>query len=251
MLITSLENDKIKGYIKLKNKKYRNITNTFIVEGEHLVLEAFRAGILEELIIEQSSVFPLDLPNDKTIYVPRAILNKISSLENPTYVMGLCRKKEEDDNLGNRILILDGIQDPGNLGTILRSSKAFNVDTVILSEDCVDLYNPKVIRATQGMLFHMNIIRRDLKEVITRLKKEEIPLYVTRVEYGEDIKLLKSKDKKRFALVMGNEGNGVKDEIKSLADKYIYIDMNKMVESLNVAIATSILLYELQDKDDE
>lgn len=248
MLITSLENEKIKNYIKLKNKKYRDLTNRFIVEGEHLVLEAYRAGLLEEIILEQSSVFPIDLPNDKTIYVPWVILNKISDVEKPSYVMGVCRKKEESDDLGNRILMLDGVQDPGNLGTILRSSKAFNIDTVVLSLDTVDLYNPKVIRATQGMMFHMNVVRRDLESVIKELKNEEIPVYVTRVEYGEDVRYLKAKDKCRFALVMGNEGNGVRDAVKDLADKYIYIEMNEMVESLNVGVATSILLYELQDK---
>lgn len=248
MLITSLENEKIKNYIKLKSKKYRDLTNSFIVEGEHLVLEAYRAGLLEEIILEQSSVFPLDLPNERKVYVPQVILDKISDVENPPYVMGLCRKKEESDNLGSRILMLDGVQDPGNLGTILRSSKAFNVDTVVLSLDTVDLYNPKVIRATQGMLFHMNVVRRDLVDEINKLKSEEIPIYVTRVEYGEDIRYLKAKDKRKFALVMGNEGKGVREEIKDLADKYIYIEMNDMVESLNVGVATSILLYELQDK---
>lgn len=248
MLITSLENERIKNYIKLKSKKYRDLTNTFIVEGEHLVLEAYRAGLLEEIILEQSSVFPIDLPNERKVYVPQVILDKISDVENPPYVMGLCRKKEESDNLGSRILMLDGVQDPGNLGTILRSSKAFNVDTVVLSLDTVDLYNPKVIRATQGMLFHMNVVRRDLVDEINKLKSEEIPIYVTRVEYGEDIRYLKAKDKRKFALVMGNEGKGVREEIKDLADKYIYIEMNDMVESLNVGVATSILLYELQDK---
>ena len=251
MLITSLENERIKNYIKLKSKKYRDLTNTFIVEGEHLVLEAYRAGLLEEIILEQSSVFPIDLPNERKVYVPQNILDKISDVENPPYVMGLCRKKEESDNLGSRILMLDGVQDPGNLGTILRSSKAFNVDTVVLSLDTVDLYNPKVIRATQGMLFHMNVVRRDLVDEINKLKSEEIPIYVTRVEYGEDIRYLKAKDKRKFALVMGNEGKGVREEIKDLADKYIYIEMNDMVESLNVGVATSILLYELQDKGEQ
>jgi len=250
MLITSLENERIKNYIKLKSKKYRDLTNTFIVEGEHLVLEAYRAGILEEIILEQSSVFPIDLPNESKIYVPQVILDKISDVENAPYVMGLCRKKEESGDLGNRILMLDGVQDPGNLGTILRSSKAFNIDSVVLSLDTVDLYNPKVIRATQGMFFHMNVVRRELVDEITKLKKEEVPIYVTRVEFGEDVRCLKAKDKRKFALVMGNEGNGVREVIKDLADRYIYIEMNDMVESLNVGVATSILLYELQDKGD-
>ena len=141
--------------------------------------------------------------------------------------------------------MLDGVQDPGNLGTIIRSSLAFNVDTIVLSPECVDLYNPKVLRSTQGMLFGVNIIRKDLIEVIDELKHKEIPVYGTRVEYGEDVTNLKEKDRQAFAIVMGNEGQGVREEVLDMCDKFIYIDMNDRVESLNVAVATSILLYEL------
>lgn len=249
LLITSLENDKIKSYLKLKEKKYRDRTGTFLVEGEHLVLEAYRAGILDELILEMDSVFPIHI--EDIVYVNDSILKKLSDVENPSYVMGLCHKRSEEVSVGDRVLMLDGVQDPGNLGTIIRSSKAFDIDTIILSPDTVDLYNPKVIRATQGMMFHMNVIRRDLKEEILQLKEAEIPIYATRVQYGEDVRFLKAKDKKKFALVMGNEGRGVKEEILDLADRYLYIDMNHMVESLNVAIATSILLYELKVSQDE
>lgn len=243
MLITSIENEKIKEVLKLKDKKYRDRTGLFLVEGEHLVLEAYRAGLIDTVLLEQDSVFPID---EEIIYVTKNILDKISDVENAPYVMALCHKKEESLDLGNRILLLDNIQDPGNLGTILRSAKAFDVDSVVLSEATVDLYNPKVIRATQGMFFHMNVVRKNLLEIINNLKEQEIPIYVTRVEFGEDVRVLKEKDKKRFALVMGNEGKGVSEEIKDLADKYIYIGMNQMVDSLNVAVATSILLYELK-----
>jgi len=242
MLITSLENDRIKNYIKLKDKKYRKKTNTFIVEGLHLVLEAYKSGMLVELIIEKDEVLPLDVP---VIYVTNEIINKISSLDTPSNIMGLCKINEDTTIKGTKILMLDGIQDPGNLGTIIRSSVAFNVDTIILGENTVDLYNPKVIRATQGMVFHTNIINKNLKSSIGELKSKEIPIYGTKVEYGEDVRKLPSKDKKAYGLVVGNEGNGVSDEILELCDKYIYIDMNDKVESLNVGVATSIVLYEL------
>ena len=242
MLITSLDNDRIKGYIKLKDRKYRKKTNTFIVEGRHLVLEAYKAGKIIELILEKDEVMPLDLP---IVYVTNEIINKISEMENPSTIMALCKMDEEEEIKGERILMLDGIQDPGNLGTIIRSALAFNVDTIVLSPECVDLYNPKVIRSTQGMLFGINIIRKDLKTVIETLKREEIPIYGTRVEYGEDVVNLKRKDRIRFGLIMGNEGQGVKREILEICDKYLFIDMNDNVESLNVAVATSILLYEL------
>lgn len=242
MLITSLENERIKNYIKLKDKKYRKRTNTFIVEGLHLVLEAYKTGNLIELIIEKDEVLPLDVP---TIFVTNEIINKISSLDTPVTVLGLCRVSDNNEIVGRKVLMLDGIQDPGNLGTIIRSSVAFNVDTIVLGNNTVDLYNPKVVRSTQGMMFHINIINKDLESVIKELKEQEIPIYGTKVEYGEDVRSFPTKDKKAYGLVMGNEGAGVSPEVLDLCDKFIYIDMNERVESLNVSIATSIILYEL------
>lgn len=247
MLITSLDNDRIKSYIKLKDRKYRKKTKTFIVEGMHLVLEAYKSGNLIELILEKDEVLPIDVP---TIYVTNEIINKISSLDNPSKVMGLCKMNDNKEVTGNKILLLDGVQDPGNLGTIIRSSLAFNVDTIVTSLDTVDLYNPKVLRSTQGMVFHLNIVNMDLTEAITKLKKEEYPIYGTKVEYGSDVSTLPKKDRRKYALVMGNEGNGISSEVSALCDKFLYIDMNDKVESLNVAVATSILLYELNKNVD-
>lgn len=247
MLITSLDNDRIKSYIKLKDRKYRKKTKTFIVEGMHLVLEAYKSGNLIELILEKDEVLPIDVP---TIYVTNEIINKISSLDNPSKVMGLCKMNDNKEVTGNKILLLDRVQDPGNLGTIIRSSLAFNVDTIVTSLDTVDLYNPKVLRSTQGMIFHLNIVNMDLTEAITKLKKEEYPIYGTKVEYGSDVSILPKKDRRKYALVMGNEGNGISSEVSALCDRFLYIDMNDKVESLNVAVATSILLYELNKNVD-
>lgn len=242
MLITSLDNDRIKGYIKLKERKYRKKTNTFIVEGLHSVLEAYKTGSIIELILEKDEVLPFDLP---CVYVTNEIINKISSLETPSNIMALCKINSDNVELGNKILLLDNVQDPGNLGTIIRSAVAFNVDSIVLSPDCVDVYNPKVLRSTQGMIFHIPIIVRDLFETIDTIKKEEIPVYGTRVEFGEDVSSLKEKDKVKYALVMGNEGNGVKRELLEKCDKNLFIDMSEKVESLNVSVAASILMYEL------
>ncbi len=241
MLITSIDNDRIKNYVKLKDRKYRKKTKKFIVEGMHLVLEACKKGIVEELIVEKDVVLPINLP---TVYVTNEIINKISDMDSPSNVMALCNM-EENQITGNKILMLDEIQDPGNLGTIIRSALAFNVDTIVLSPNTVDLYNPKVIRATQGMMFHINIVIEELEKVIKELKEKEIPIYGTRVDYGEDVRNLKDKDRKKYCLIMGNEGNGVREEILDMCDSYFYIDMNEKVESLNVGVATSIILYEL------
>ncbi len=243
MLITSLDNEKVKKYIKLKEKKYRDKTGEFIVEGSHLVLEAYKQGLIEELILEKDEVFPISI--DNIIYLPLELINKISNVETPQTVMALCKKKKESDDLGSHILLVDDVQDPGNLGTIIRSAVAFNIDTVVLSNNTVDLYNPKTIRSTQGMFFHINVIRRDIKTTIEKIKEELIPVYGTLVDHGSDVRELNDRDKEKFALIVGNEGNGVRKEIIDMCDKNLYVKMNSDVESLNVGVATSILLYEL------
>ena len=242
MLITSLDNEKIKGYLKLKSRKYRKKTNTFIVEGMHLVLEAYKKGIIKEVVALSDTALPLNVP---FVYVSNDIMRKLSDMESVSSVIAICKMPLNEEIKGEKILILDNLQDPGNLGTIIRSSVAFNIDTIVLSPDTVDLYNPKVIRSTQCMMFHTNIIVKDLLETIKILKEREIPVYGTRVDFGENVRNFKDKDRKKYALVMGNEGNGVNKDILSMCDGYLYIPTNENVESLNVGVATSILLYEL------
>ena len=239
MLYTSKNNEKIKNIKKLNNKKFRNEFNEFLVEGEHLVLEAYKSGFLKELILEQNS--SLNLPVN-TIYVTNSVLKYISDLDTPPQVIGICKKLSEKE-IGNKILILDDIQDPGNLGTIIRSCVAFNVDTLVLSKTSVDIYNQKVLRATQGMIFNINIVYKNLEEFIPTIKNKGYRVYGTKVNGGKNLKYIEKNEK--FAIIMGNEGNGVKKEILNLCSDYIYIDMNQSCESLNVGIATSIILYEL------
>jgi len=239
MLYTSIENKKIKYIKKLNKKKYRDEFNEFLIEGEHLVLEAYKSGILKELILEENTDFSLDI---YTNYVTNNVLKYISDLETPQKIMGICCKIKEK-SIGNKIVILDDVQDPGNLGTIIRSSAAFNIDTIILSENSVDLYNSKVLRATQGMLFNINIIERNLINIISQLREDGYTVYGTKVNGGKSLKNVEKSQK--FAIIVGNEGNGVKEEILDLCSDYIYIDMDKSCESLNVAVATSIILYEL------
>lgn len=246
MVITSFDNDKVKYLKKLSKKKYRDLYNEFLVEGRHLVIEAYKHNMLKEIILCDGEVTPFDVPYTVVSY---EVIKKISEVETPQKIMGLC-KKIEDTTIGSRILLLDEIQDPGNMGTIIRSAVAFDIDTIILSKNCVDLYNPKVVRSTQGMLFHIPILIYDFDELLPMLKELKIPIYATRVEYGTDVSTLKEDEKKRFALLMGNEGNGVHPEYLKLSDKNLYIPMSNEVESLNVAIATSILLYELRNKDE-
>ena len=246
MVITSFDNDKVKYLKKLSKKKYRDLYNEFLIEGRHLVIEAYKHNMLKEIILCDGEVTPFDVPYTVVSY---EVMKKISEVETPQKIMGLCKKLNET-TIGSRILLLDEIQDPGNMGTIIRSAVAFDIDTIILSKNCVDLYNPKVVRSTQGMLFHIPILIYDFDELLPMLKELKIPIYATRVEYGTDVSTLKEDEKKRFALLMGNEGNGVHPEYLELSDKNLYIPMSNEVESLNVAIATSILLYELRNKDE-
>ena len=241
MIITSLENNRIKDLVKLQTKKYRDSTNMFLVEGEHLVEEVFKAGLLKEIFVVEGDSFNIDVP---TTYVSSDVMKKISTTDTYINVVGLCEKKNSNEIIGNKVLLLDDIQDPGNLGTIIRSSVAFNVDTIILSSNTVDLYNPKVLRSTQGMFCHINIITMDLVEAINIIKSKNISVYGTNVNNGIDVRSL--DDTSSYALIMGNEGNGVKDYIQDMCDKNLYIKMNDKAESLNVGVACSILLYELE-----
>ncbi len=238
-VINSLDNKKIKNYSKLLLKKYRDIDNKFIVEGEHLVKEAYESKVLEEVIMCEDYEIDFNVP---ITYVTYEVIKKLSNTLNPQKIMGICKKIENKD-IGDKVLILDGIQDPGNLGTIIRSSVAFNINTIILSNNSVDIYNDKVLRATEGMIFKVNIIRDDIVKIINKLKEENYIIYGTKVDGGEDINNIISPSK--YALVMGNEGAGVSNEVLSLCDKYLYIPMNKNCESLNVGVATSIILFSL------
>ena len=243
MTYTSINNQKIKDLNKLKQKKYRDKENLFLIEGRHLVEEAYKEGILKEVFILEDN----DIDLDTTInYASKEVINYLSEVETNQNIIGVCKKIEKKE-LSDKILILDNIQDPGNLGTIIRSSVAFNFNTIILSNDTVDLYNSKVIRASQGMIFKLNIIKDELKEIISNLKEKDYYILATKVNDGKNIKTLEKR--KKICIIMGNEGNGVSEDILSLADEFINIEMNNNCESLNVAVATSILLYELNKEE--
>ncbi|MBQ8891940.1 MAG: RNA methyltransferase [Bacilli bacterium] len=239
MLITSLDNNKIKKYIKLKDKKYRDIDKLFLVEGEHLVFEALKSNRLVDLLVIEDYDFKIDFPYT---FVTLNIMKKLSNMESTPKVIGVVKMNDSNSIIGNRVVMLDDVRDPGNLGTIIRSSVAFNVTDIVLSRESVDLYNEKVIRATQGMIFKINIIRKDIVDIIKELKEKNYLILGTNVKNGTDVSFINTN---KYALIMGNEGSGVKPEILNMCDKNIYIEMSPECESLNVGVATSIILYEL------
>ena len=238
MLYSSINNPKIKELAKLKQKNYRDKQGLFLVEGAHLVKEAYESGFLEELLILEDKEFSLDT---KTSYITKNVLKYLSDVETPVGIIGVCKLKNTTIT-GNKLLILDSVQDPGNLGTIIRSSAAFNIDTIIINDKCADPYSDKVIRSSQGMIFKTNIVKKDLYDYLKEIKGK-IPIFGTKVTGGKNIKNIEKFQ--TFAIIMGNEGKGVDEKLLNLCDEYLYIPMNSKCESLNVGVATSIILYEL------
>ena len=172
MKIESLSNAKVKNWNKLKEKKYRDEAGLFLIEGDHLIKEALK---------KQMVVSTIGLNETYDYTVNPEILKKLSSQKSGTKEIAVVKKIEEKKVEGDKILILDNIQDPGNLGTIIRSAVAFNISTIILSDDCVDLYNDKVIRSSEGMIFNINIVRKKLIEIIPKLKENGYTIYATTV----------------------------------------------------------------------
>ncbi len=238
MKIESVNNSKIKEWVKLKNKKYRDEAGVFLVEGDHLMNQALIKGVVEEVISTDET---MEIPGVPFYLVTDSIMKKLSSQVSFPKVIGVCKKLEEKEAYGV-VCMLDNIQDPGNLGTIIRSAKAFGIDTIILSKDSVDLYNDKVVRASEGMMFDLNIIRRDLEEEIRKLKNNGYKIYGTDVLKGNDLREIAFSLKS--AIIIGNEGLGMKEDLKTLCDDFIHISID--CESLNAGVAASIIFYEVK-----
>ena len=229
-MISSIENPKIKLLIKLKQGKYRKSEKMFIVEGAHLVKEAMLAGVLIEAysINEQEGY----------IQVSESVMKKITTTDTVVKEIGLC-KFIEKSNITDKVLILDCVQDPGNMGTIMRSACAFGFNTIFVGTGSVDIYNEKVIRSSQGAIFKLNFLFGNVVEFIKGLSHK---VYGTNVVRGIPLDKIIKQDK--IAVILGNEGNGISKEVDDLLLDNIYIPMNN-TESLNVAIAGSIIMYTL------
>lgn len=234
-MITSLTNEKIKNVVKLQNAKYRKQTQLFIVEGPHLIEEAKKYDAL----VETYTI------NDchEGILVSETVMRKMCSTDSICQVLGVC-KIIESKIVSDKVLILDDVRDPGNVGALLRSAKSFGFNTVFASKDSVDFYNDKVVRASQGAVFKLNLITGNIHDFIVELKKTH-SVYGTNVKNG--IALPNAVITKKIALVLGNEGVGIKDSVFNLIDKNIYIELDSM-ESLNVSIAGSIIMHYIYAK---
>ena len=239
-MITSLANSKVKEWTKLKDKKYRDETNTFLVESEHLVDEAIKRGVVKELISLENTKY-----QDATI-VSYEVMKKITNQVTPPNVCAVCNKLKCEE-VKESALLLDDISDPGNLGTIIRSAVAFGFKNIVLSLHSVDVYNPKVIRSSEGMIFHVNIIYSDLIDFIN--KHSFLTIYGTSVINGKKLNDLKFN--KQVGIIIGNEGRGMSEDLKCFCKNLIYIPMNKNCESLNAGVSASIIMYEVSKVDYE
>lgn len=245
--IESPKNARVKQWKKLLAKKGREEAGCFLLEGFHLVEEAVKSDApLVELIVDERTAIPpgWDVSGVPVVIVTEAVMKAISSTETPQGIAAVCRQQPHELSGVKTALLIDAVQDPGNLGAMIRTADAAGIDAVVLGEGCADLYNPKVVRATQGSLFHLPVVKGDVAEWITRLKGQGIPVYGTALENAVDYRSLPRLS--AFALVVGNEGSGVRRELLEMTTENVYIPIYGQAESLNVAVATGILLYSLQ-----
>jgi RNA methyltransferase, TrmH family len=244
--IQSSKNPVVKQWKKLLTKKERDLTRTYIVEGFHLVEEALKQedSVLELIVVEGT-----DLPQKWTVasvtmtMVSEEVGKALTDTETPQGVFAVCKQREDEHNIEKAatFMLLDGLQDPGNIGTIIRTADAAGIDMVVLGKGTVDPYNPKVLRSAQGGHFHIPIIRRDLNETISKLKERDIPVYGTALENGVEYTTVNPQSS--YALIVGNEGNGMSKDLLTETDQNLYIPIYGKSESLNVAIAAGVLLY--------
>ncbi len=236
--ISSKQNSKIKDLLSLYKSNIREKERKFIVEGFHLLEMALINNKVEAIFtLKEINSIPENIPQ---YIINEDILNKISLLKNSQGVLAVVSFNEEKPISSNKVLYLDDVSDPGNLGTILRTALAFSYKDIIVSKNTCSIYNEKVIQASQGAIFKLNIIKKDY----TYLKElKDYLVIATEIKGSITLDELVKKDK--FVLVLGNESHGVRNEILSLSDIRLRIDI-KDIESLNVAIAGAILMYELK-----
>ena len=247
-IIRSHQNAMVKNYQKLQTSKGRKKAEAYMIEGEHLVEEAIRSTVsIQRLVVSEDHVQLYESWTQKypTMIVSKEVFEKLSMTQTNQGILAIVplEKKTLVEVPKGRYLLVDAVQDPGNLGTIIRTADAAGFDAVVLGEGCVDLYNDKVVRSMQGSQFHVAIFHENLTDVYDKLKENDIPIAVTALHReAKDFQWLTGRDS--VAIVVGNEGNGVRQELIDSADSIIQIPMFGQAESLNVAIASGILMYQ-------
>ena len=251
-IISSTKNEKIKELAKLQTAKGRKKAGMYLLEGEHLVEEAIKEKAPIELIVVSSNrredyQYLLEQTEINVLVVSQEVFQKLSMTETTQGILAAVNiENQAEPPCSGRIIVLDAVQDPGNLGTIVRTADAAGFDAVVLGAGTVDLYNDKVIRSMQGSHFHIPVFQADLREYLPVLKKQRVEVAVTALHRdSKDYSILQGKSD--VAIVVGNEGQGVSSEVIELADAVVTIPMFGKAESLNVAIASALLMYKTKE----
>lgn len=233
-MISSLDNKTVKELTKLHQKKYRD--DCFLLLDEDLIKEALESKHLIQLVYTNKKPFEFE----NSLEVSQEVLDKISKKENLSYI-GVSRFIEERSDYQNRVLLLDHLQDPLNIGRIMEAAMLFGFDSIILSEDSADIYNEKCLANCKGGIYKLNISHKHLDEEISKLKNNGFKVYATALtDNTKDLYEVNASDK--MAFILGNEGSGVRKELIRAADETIKIDMCN-IDSLNVGMAASIVMY--------
>lgn len=253
-IISSKDNEIVKQIKKLKDKKYRDIENAYIVEGIKLVKEALQenANIKQIVLCDDcekveniSKELMYEIAKHNCIYVTNKIFKYISEVQAPQGILAVIEKNNangEIDYNEDIIVALDDIQDPGNLGTILRTVDSIGLKQILVSKGTADSYNPKVVRSTMGAIFRVKIIEcENLEQTLKEIKKHKFKIVVSSLQTDNSVYDIKYNKK---VVVIGNEANGVEKSIQEVSDEKIKIPMLGKTESLNASVATGIILYE-------
>ncbi|MDR1628064.1 MAG: RNA methyltransferase [Oscillospiraceae bacterium] len=259
-VISSIQNEKIKHAEKIiKQPKYRQKSNQFAVEGIKLVKEVLKSEIkIDSIFITPESYekYKQDLKNIMNnstfiIYeVNNKIMNKISDMASPPGIICLCQTVDKTQMLdkivkNNKIVILENIQDPHNLGTLFRICDAMKIKSVGVTKSSCDIYNPKVLRGSMGSVFRLDIFKvNDIITFISKLKKYRFEVYASTADKN-DSPISKIKYGKKIAVIIGNEGSGISPETIKLCDKRVTIPTNQEIDSLNAAVAAGIIIWEI------
>ena len=246
--ITSRSNPLVSRLRKLNSKRSaRREEGVFCGEGPKLLDEALKWGAeLETVICDEHIELPAVPASSRVVEVSAELLNSVADTETPQGVVFVCKGKKlflPETLTGSRYLVLDGVQDPGNLGTIWRTADAFGVDGLILCGNCADPWSPKTVRATMGAVFRLPVYEGTLEDVAEKLNAAGIPLYATALR--EDTVDVRSISMDKAAVIIGSEGRGVSDLALNLCTKTVKIPMTPRCESLNAAIAASVVLWEM------
>ncbi|MBP5280775.1 MAG: RNA methyltransferase [Erysipelotrichaceae bacterium] len=233
-MITSLDNKTVKQLTKLHQKKYRD--DSFLLCDPSLIEEAYKSGHLKMLVYCGEKPFEFD----NCLEVSKEVLDKIAKRDDLDY-LGVSSLIEDNDDYGDRIVILDHLQDPLNIGRIMEVCDLFGFDSLILSENCADIYNEKCLDNCKGNLYKLKIAHKELLSEIKLLQDKGYTVYATGLR-NNTRELYEVKKKDRIAVILGNEGSGVREEVMDICDEIIKIDMVN-IDSLNVGMAASIILY--------